>query len=303
MTTNNYTIGNAPCSWGTIENTDGERSIDYTQMLNELAAAGFSATELGDWGFMPTDPEKLRNELTLRKLELTGSWVTVRLFEEAAHAAGVERAVKVAKLLAEVGGPNCTINIGDDHSTVHERHYNTGRIKTEHALSEEGWDVYIKGVHRVAEAVKAETGLRSALHPHGSTYVETPAEIEKFLSLTDPNLVGIVFDTGHYMLGGGDAAEGVRKYADRIWLMHFKDFNPSVVQDALKNNWNYQDMIGAGVFSELGTGSVDFPQVIKALSEVSYNGPIVVEQDVLPGMGSPAENAKRNRKYLQTIGL
>jgi len=298
-----YTIGNAPCSWGTIENTEGDTGIDYTQMLNELSQAGFTATELGDWGFMPTDPTQLREALSSRSLALTGSWVTVRLFEEAAHEAGVEQAVKVAKLLAEVGGPNCTINIGDDHSTVHERHYNTGRIKTEHALSDEGWQIYIKGAHRVAKAVREATGLRSALHPHGSTYVETPAEIDKFLSLSDPELIGIVFDTGHYMLGGGNPAEGIRNYADRIWLMHFKDFNPTVVQDAIKNNWNYQDMIGAGVFSDLGTGKVDFTEVLKALNDINYTGPIIVEQDVLPGMGSPLDNAKRNRQYLATIGL
>ena len=55
----NFKLANAPCSWGTIENTEGERT-DYAQMLDELAAAGFVGTELGDLGFMPTDPEKLR---------------------------------------------------------------------------------------------------------------------------------------------------------------------------------------------------------------------------------------------------
>ena len=297
-----FIVGNAPCSWGTIENTGGER-LGYSQMLNELADAGFKATELGDWGFMPTDPEKLREEIEGRGLELTGSWVTVRLYDEAYHAAGVERAVKVAKLLREVGGLDCTINIGDDHSTVHERYYNTGRIKPEHALDDAGWKTYIKGVNRVAEAVKGETGLRSALHHHGATYVETPEETDKFLSLTDPDLVGLVYDTGHYMLGGGDAVEGIHRFKDRIWLIHFKDFNPAVVEEAKKKNWNYTDMIGAGVFSELGMGVVDFAAVLKAMQEINYQGPIIVEQDVLPGMGSPAENAKRNRKYLASIGL
>ena len=259
----------------------------------------FAGTELGDLGFMPTDPKKLRDEIESRGLELIGSWVTVRLYDEAHHAAGVERALKVAHLLAEVGGSHCTINIGDDHSTVHERLYKTGRIKPEHGLDEAGWDVYINGVNRVAEAVKRETGLRSCLHPHGSTYVETPAEISTFLNRTDPNLVGIVFDTGHYMLGGGDPVEGVKTTGERIWLMHFKDFNPDVLAQADAHNWNYQDMIGQGVFSELGTGAVDFPAVLRAMEEVGYDGWIVVEQDVLPGMGSPAENAKTESGVLK----
>jgi inosose dehydratase len=296
-------IGNAPCSWGTIENTEGQR-LEYAQMLDELAWAGYTGTELGDWGFMPTDTTKLKQELSSRNLQMIGSWVTVRLYDASYHQRGIEQAVKVARLLAEVGGSECIINIGDDHSTVLERHYNTGRIKPEHALSEEGWQIYAEGATKVAEAVKRETGLRSCLHQHGSTWVETPEETEKFLSLTDPSLLGLCFDTGHYMLGGGkDAAAGLKKFSERVWLVHFKDFKPAVVSDAIKHNWNYHEMIGHGLFSELGKGAVDFPAVKQVLETINYQGWITVEQDVLPGMGDPKESAKRNRDYLSSIGF
>ncbi len=294
-------VGNAPCSWGTIENTAGRR-IDYRQMLDELADTGYTGTELGDWGFMPTDPEVLTAELAERNLEMIGSWVTVRLYDESYHQRGIDNAVRVARLLAAFG-PDCVVNIGDDHSTVPERFYHTGRIGPEHAMTSAQWQVYVRGAMRVAETVKRETGLRAALHPHGSTYVETPTEIETFLGLTDPNTIGICFDTGHYALGGGDPAEGVRRYGDRIHLVHFKDFDPSVVDRARDEGWNYQQMIGAGLFSELGRGSVDFPAVLDALAEIGYEGWVVVEQDVLPGMGSPKESARRNREYLRSIGL
>ncbi len=296
-------LGNAPCSCGTIENTAGERSISYSQMLDELAETGYVGTELGDWGFMPTDPKKLKAELTARNLSMIGSWVSIRLYDRDYHHVGVERALRVADLLAEVGGPSCTINIGDDHSTVPMRDRNTGRIRLEHMLSDDGWKIYSEGVMRVAEAVKRETGLRSALHPHGSTYVETPAEIDRFLSLTDPELVGIVFDTGHHVLGGGDPVTGIEKYASRIWLLHLKDFEPKVVEQAKVAGWNYNHMIGKGLFSELGQGVVDFPAVIKTLKRIAYGGWLVVEQDVLPGMGEPRESAKRNREYLRSLGL
>jgi inosose dehydratase len=295
-------IGNAPCSWGTIENTEGQRLL-YTQMLDELAWAGYSGTELGDWGFMPTNPKKLREELDARNLSMIGSWVTVRLYDATYHGRGVEQAVRVARLLAEVGGSECIINIGDDHATIQDRHYFTGRIKPEHGLSEQGWQIFAEGTSKVAEAVKRETGLRSCLHQHGSTYVETPEETKKFLSLTDPKLVGLCFDTGHYMLGGGDAVAGLKELAERIWLVHFKDFNPKVVEEAKKHNWHYHDMIGHGLFSELGKGAVDFPAVKQVLEHLNYQGWITVEQDVLPGMGEPKESAKRNREYLGSIGL
>ena len=105
------------------------------------------------------------------------------------------------------------------------------------------------------------------------------------------------------MLGGGDPVTGIRKYGERIWLVHFKDFDPEVLEKAKEESLNYQEMIGEGIFSELGTGAVDFSAVLSAMKDISYKGPIVVEQDVLPGMGSPAENAKRNFAYLKSIGL
>lgn len=295
-------VANAPCSWGVIENTPGQRG-GYALVLDEIQETGYIGTELGDWGFMPTVPADLEAELESRQLALLASWVSVRLYDAGHHEAGVEAAVRAARLLEMVGGPESIIVIGDDHSTVPARHDNAGRIKPEHGLDDAGWDVYVAGASRVASAVKQETGLRSVIHHHGSTYVETPAEIEIFLERSDPDLIGLCFDTGHYALGGGDPVEGIRRFADRIWHVHFKDFDPSVVARADDEGWGYQQLIGQGVFSELGKGAVDFPAVLAALREIGYDGWIVVEQDVLPGMGSPRDSAARNRAYLQSIGL
>lgn len=295
-------VANAPCSWGVIENTPGQRS-GYALFLDEMQETGYAGTELGDWGFMPTNPATLKAELTARELSLIASWVSVRLYDAAYHEAGIKAAVRTARLLAEVGGPNSIIVIGDDHSTVHLRHDQTGRIKAEDSLDEAGWEIYTTGAMQVAAAVKQETGLRAVIHNHGATYVETPAEIESFLKRTDPNLIGLCLDTGHYALGGGDPVEGLKKHADRIWHIHFKDFNPSVLAQADANGWGYQQLIAQGMFSELGTGSVDFPAILTALKEMSYDGWIVVEQDVWPGLGNPKQNAARNRAYLRGLGL
>lgn len=295
-------VANAPCSWGVIENTPGERG-GFALVLDEMQETGYLGTELGDWGFMPTDPQRLRAELAARNLQLLASWVSVRLYDADYHEAGVDLAVQTACLLAEVGGSNCLIVIGDDHSTVPARHDHAGRIKPEHGLSAQEWDIYTAGAMRVAAAVKRETGLRSVIHHHGATFVETPAETETFLRMTDPDLLGLCFDTGHYALGGGDPVAGIYRHKDRIWHVHFKDFEPAVVAQADEKNWGYQQMIGQGVFSELGQGAVDFPGVLEALNDIGYDGWIVVEQDVLPGMGSPKESAARNRQFLRSIGL
>ena len=294
-------IANAPCSWGVIENTSGERS-GYKLVLQEMEQTGYTGTELGDWGFMPTDPLRLKSELAAHNLDLLGSWVSVRLYDANYHDRGVEAAVRTARLMAEVAGDHCFVVIGDDHSTIPERSNYAGRIKPLHELDKEGWDVYTEGAMKVAREVKKETGLRSVIHHHGATYVETPSEIEYFLQETDPDLIGLCFDTGHYSLGGGDPMQGIDKLYDRIWHVHFKDFNPAVVTLATDKGWTYLDMVGQGVFPELGAGVVPFNDVLNALEERGYDGWIVVEQDVLPGMGTPKDSAARNRNFLRDLG-
>ena len=97
-------IGNAPCSWGTLEFEGfSAEPIGYAQMLDELAETGYTGTELGDWGYMPTDPSVLRAELSRRALVMLGAFVPVALAHPEAHAAGIETALRVARLLATAG--------------------------------------------------------------------------------------------------------------------------------------------------------------------------------------------------------
>jgi inosose dehydratase len=93
------------------------------------------------------------------------------------------------------------------------------------------------------------------------------------------------------------------RWADRIWYVHFKDVSPAVARRSRQEGWNYVQSIRAGVFPELGQGAVDFPAVIRWLDAHDYDGWAVVEQDVLPGMGTPKESARRNREYLASLGL
>ncbi|AFZ66859.1 TIM barrel protein [Deinococcus peraridilitoris] len=295
-------VANAPCSWGVIENIDGERGT-YATVLNEMQQTGYEGTELGDWGFMPTDPHALSGELARRKLALLGSWVSVALHDRNRHAESERDAVRTAQLLAQVGGPHSVVVLGNDPYTDPVRTRHAGRIRPEHGLSDEGWTVFAQGAERVARAVRRESGLRTVFHHHIGTWVETPAEIERFLSLTDPEVMGLCFDTGHYTFGGGDAVEGLRRHAERVWHVHFKDHEPRVAERSREQGWDGVTSVAQGVFCELGQGSIDFPGVLRELQQLDFRGWIVVEQDVLPGMGSPRESARRNREYLRGLGV
>jgi inosose dehydratase len=302
MTNAKIRVGNAPCSWGVIENVEGERG-GYARVLDEMHETGFAGTELGDWGFMPTDPDTLRQELAARNLKLLASWVSVYLHDPARHDASEADAVRTARLLAEVGGPDNLIVLGNDPYTDPMRTKYAGRIKPEQGMTDAQWQVFTEGANRVARAVKRETGLRTVFHHHIGTWVETPEETAKFLSLTDPSVVGLCFDTGHYRFAGGDPVQGLQRHADRVWHVHFKDHDPRVAEQSRRNEWDAIQSVEHGVFCELGHGDVDFSAVIQVLKDIGYNGWIVVEQDVLPGMGTPRESAQRNRDYLRSIGL
>lgn len=295
-------VANAPCSWGVIENVEGER-YDYVRVIDEIRATGYVGTELGDWGFMPTDPATLAQELSARHLALLASWVSVKLQDPAEHAACEADCVRTARLLAAVGGPSALVVLGNDAYGDPFRARITGRVRPEDGLSDEQWPIFVEGAQRVARAVKEQTGLRTVFHHHVGTWVETPAETERFLSMTDPTLIGLCFDTGHWTFGGGDPVEAIRRYRDRIWHVHFKDCEPTIAARSRTEEWDGLTSVGHGVFCELGKGQVDFPAVKQALHDIGYSGWIVVEQDVIPGLGTPKESAARNRAYLQSIGL
>ena len=297
-------IANAPCSWGVLEFEGTERSAAYTQVLDEIASTGYVGTELGDWGFMPTDPPALAGELARRKLDMLGAFVPVALATESAHAGGVEVAVRTAKLLKDSAhSDRPLIVLADDSGTVPNRIQRTGRIVKQDSLSELDWTTFARGAEAVARAVKRETGLRTVFHPHCGGYVETPWEIDALMSRTDPSLLGLCFDTGHLMFGGADPVTVLTKYMPRIWHVHFKDFSPAAFAVTRANSLDYNGAIQAGIFCELGNGAVDFPAVAQMLRRANYRDWIVVEQDVLPGMGTPAQSARRNRDYLKTLGL
>jgi len=307
-------VANAPCSWGSLEfeGLEGE-TVPYGQMLDELKETGYTGTELGDWGYMPTQPEQLHAELARRELMMLGAFVPVALKYADAHEAGLAESLKISRLLADVaerGGyeQQPFLALADDNGTDPVRTANAGRTDREMSLTDKQWKVFSRGAEEVARTVKSETGLRTVFHHHCAGFVERPDEIGRLLDMTDPDLLGLVLDTGHYTYGSGSndsevVLEGLERFAERIWYMHFKDCHPEIADRARREGWDYFESIRRGVFCELGQGCVDFSAVLNLLWQQNYNGWVVVEQDVLPGMGSPKQSAQRNREYLRAKGI
>lgn len=303
MSNSKIQIANAPCSWGALEfELEGE-TAGFELVLNEMKETGYAGTELGYWGFMPTNPNELTKELFARNLELLGAFVPVALAKEKTHEKGVEKALKVAGLMHAAGFKNAFIVLADDNGYVPERTQNAGRINSDMGLNDASWKIFARGAEKIALVVTEKYGMKTVFHHHCAGYVETAEELDKLMGLTNPEVLGLCLDMGHLAFGGGDPVATLKKYYDRIWHVHFKDYDPKVGEESGKNQWDYFESVSNGVFCELGKGNVDFHQIAEELKHKDYQGWIVVEQDVLPGMGSPKICAQHNRNYIKTLGL
>ncbi len=302
-------IANAPCSWGVIGGAGP--AISGTRMLDELVAAGYRGTELGDHGFLPTDPERLRAELEARDLHLLGGFTAVDLRRPGAVEDAKEGVLRVARLMADASrtARRPLLILADDSGRDPMRVAHAGRIRPDQALPAEDLARFARHAEELARVVRDATGLATAFHPHAAGWIETPDEVEGLLERTDPELVGLVFDTAHHVHGcgvedddGGLAAAGVARFWDRIRTVHLKDVSAEVAARARDEGWPYPDAVARGLYCELGQGSVDFRAVLAELAERGYDDWLTVEQDVFPGMGTPLESAIRNRDFLRSIG-
>ena len=200
--------------------------------------------------------------------------------------------------------PGPFLVLADDNGKDPTRTALAGRIRPAHSLGPEQWRLYGERVNQVADRVRRRSGLRSVFHHHCAGFVEAPSEIEALMLHTDPKLVGLCFDTGHYRFGGGtEPIRLLQKFRERIWHVHFKDCSATVMEQSREQEWDYFDSLKHGIFCELGKGDVPFSAIIRELAGTDYKGWVVVEQDILPGIGTPKTYAARNRAFLQQHGL
>jgi inosose dehydratase len=304
-------VANAPCSWGTIEGFGDV--TPWATMLDELAATGYVGTELGDLGYLPDEPAALREALRARGLVMLGGFEGVPLARAGVVAERRERLLRVARLLAAVADPAAGrapyFILADDTRGDPTRTRHAGRVTPDLALSAAQHATFVANAVEIARLIEGETGLRTLYHHHCAAFVETPDEIERFLDATPAGLIDLVFDTGHYTFGTGRpddgraALDGLARFWSRIPYVHLKDCSASVAARSRAQGWDYTRSIGEGVFCELGRGSVDLPGVLAFLRARGYADWLTVEQDVLPGMGTPRESARRNRDVLRALAL
>lgn len=298
-------VGNAPVSWAVYE--ADRPNPPFARVLDEIAAAGYEGTELGPFGYLPTEPDALRRELASRRLALGSSFVPLPLEDAAARERSIEAALRVGRLLATQGVAELIVADDEDHA----RSARAGRIPADGSAgwTEAQWREAVATLHAVARALRERLGLRVVVHHHAGTFLETPDEIDRLLAQTDPELVNLLLDTGHAAFGGDDAVDVVRRHGDRIRYVHLKDVRADELARVRGTDVPMSEAWARGVFCPLGDGLVDFERLVESLRGRGYGGWLIVEQDVVPDAAGllhpePARSARQSRAYLrERVGL
>jgi inosose dehydratase len=295
-----FQFASAPDSWGVLDYEGPSWQQSYEKMLEEMAAAGYTGTELGPYGFFPTDAEVLRPKLQQHNLALLGSFVPVVLSDPASAKVAVAQIRRVGGLLAALKAP--FLVMADAQSEARDRF--SGRFVEGQtpSLSPEQWKNVATVVSESAK-VAADFGLDLVFHPHVATYIETPEETERFFHVTSGSGIGLCLDTGHCDYAGGDAIAEAEKYRDILRFVHIKDVNRAVLDDARRRELTFDAAIAEKVFTVIGEGSIDFPSFFKTLEKNGYSGWLVVEQDVTFGKTPipPAVSIASSLRYLRGV--
>jgi inosose dehydratase len=295
-----FRLACAPVSWGVQDYYDPAWDQPYEQMLDEMLEGGYTGTELGPYGYFPTDAKTLRPVLLSKGLAMLSSFVPVNLGDAAAAPEVIGHIRKVGSLLAALGAPY--IVLADAQSGDRERI--AGRVPADGSASlrAEQW----KSVARVAgeaERIASGFGLDLVFHPHVATFVETPREVEQFFDTVSATKIGLCLDTGHCLYGGGDPTVEANRYKTLLRYIHIKDINRSTLDEATRKGLTFDQAVEIGVFSQIGEGCVNFPSFFNAICSNGYSGWCVVEQDIKFGVApvAPKDSMAASARYLRRV--
>jgi inosose dehydratase len=285
-------IGTAPDSWG-VWFPDHPRQIPWQRFMDEAQAAGYHWVELGPYGYLPTDPHQLADELGKRDLRLSGGTVFTGFHKGPEQwQRAWDQAVKVAGLAHALGAGHIVVIPDLWRSDA------TGEALEARTLTGEQWDRLAAGHDRLGQALLEQYGVRQQFHSHADSHIGTYREVEKLLDLSDPRYLNLCLDTGHFAYYGGDSVKLIKAHPDRIGYLHLKQIDPGLLFEVLKND---EAFAGAAskVMVEPPAGIPDFAPIIEAAAAIDPEIFAIVEQD-MPGVdiNLPLGIATRTRQHI-----
>ncbi|MFB7862585.1 MULTISPECIES: sugar phosphate isomerase/epimerase family protein [unclassified Streptomyces] len=291
-------IGSAPDSWG-VWFPDDPRQVPWQRFLDEVAGAGYAWIELGPYGYLPTDPALLAEETARRGLRVSAATVFTGLHRGPGVWERTWAHVAENAALAQA--------MGAEHLVVIPsfwRDDRTGEVLEDRTLTAEQWRSLTGLTERLGHEVRERYGLRIVVHPHADTHVDGEENVTRFLDATDPDLVALCLDTGHYAYCGGDSVKLIETYGERIGYLHLKQVDPAVLARVVADEVPFGPAVAQGVMCEPPAGVPALEPVLAAAQALDAELFAIVEQDMYPcEPDRPYPIAVRTRSFLRSCGV
>ena len=286
-------LGIAPIAWTNDDMPDLGAENTFEQCISEMALAGFTGCEVGNK--YPRDTKVLKKALELRGMQICNAWFSSFLITKPYEE--VEKDfIEHITFLKEMGAK--VVGISEQGHSIQGTDLSI--FDDKYVMNDEEWDMLCTGINKLGKVAK-DMGIALCFHHHMGTVVQTAAEIDRMMENTDPELFGLLFDTGHLAYCGEDYMTVLKKYAKRIRHVHLKDIRPDVVAKVKAEKMSFLQGVRAGAFTVPGDGVIDFKPVFDVLEETGYEGYVLVEAEQDPAIANPFEYALKARKYIAEV--
>lgn len=290
-------LGIAPIAWTNDDMPDLGKENTFEQCVSEMALAGFTGSEVG--GKYPADTKVLKKALDLRGIQICNQWFSSFLISKPFEETEKEF-IKAADFLKEMGAK--VIGVSEQSYSIQ------GKMEQpvwegKYVMNDEEWKLLAEGLNKLGKIAK-DKGMTLTFHHHMGTVVQTEEEIDRFMETVDPELVFLLFDSGHLSFAGIDPEKVLKRYVNRVKHVHLKDIREEMVKKSKNERWSFLKGVREGVFTVPGDGDVDFAPIFRILEDAGYEGWVVVEAEQDPAKANPLEYAKKARAYIaEKIGL
>ena len=285
-------LGIAPIAWTNDDLPELGAENTFEQCVSEMALAGYTGSEVGNK--YPKDPAELKPMLDIRGVEICNAWFS-SFFAIGKEEETIADFIKHRDFLNAMGAKV----IGCSEQSHSIQGLDKSIFDEKPVYTDEEWTRVAEGYNKLAK-LAAEKGMKVSLHHHMGTGVQTPAEVDKFMEMTNDD-VYLLFDTGHmyYSEGTQESVEEVlKKYVNRIAHVHLKDVRDEVVAEVKAKKLSFLDGVKMGTFTIPGDGAINFDPVFKVLEEANYEGWMVVEAEQDPAKANPFAYAKQARAFI-----
>ncbi|WP_246552321.1 myo-inosose-2 dehydratase [Vallitalea pronyensis] len=285
-------LGCAPINWTNDDLPELGGELTYQQCLSEMALAGFEGSEIGNK--YPTDVATLAYECDIRNMQICNQWFSCE-FTTKPEEETLKRFETLTNFLYALGAR--VVGVCETGVTIQgditKKMFDDAPI-----LTDEQFHKIAKGLNKLGQMAKNK-GMKIGYHYHMGTGVQSMEEFEKLMSLIDPDLVGVLFDTGHATFAGEDAVEVLRTYIDRVVHIHLKDVRSDVLKRVKEEKLSFLQAVKEGIYTVPGDGDmVDWDNIFKIISQSNYSGWIVIEAEQDPAKANPLEYAKKARRFI-----